>query len=127
MANDMSVHSLNAATAASRGEATSLVRKLQVIPFSQAAKDAGPNRADEKAASRPEKQDLEQSVKDLNHLVQELQRELNFSVDEASGEMVVKVVDRKTDEVVRQIPAEDVLKLRQRLEQATGALFSDKV
>jgi len=35
------------------------------------------------------------------------------------------VVDRETDEVVRQIPSEEVVRLRQRLQEAAGAIFQD--
>jgi flagellar protein FlaG len=62
-------------------------------------------------------------VSGINELVHELQRELHFAVDGQSGETVIKVVDRETEEVVRQIPSEEVLRLRQRLEEAAGVLF----
>ena len=66
---------------------------------------------------------LEAVALEFNELVHELQRELHFAVDDQSGETVIKVVDRATDEVVRQIPTEDVLRLRQRLAEMSGALF----
>lgn len=70
-----------------------------------------------------EKEPLENVVSDLNKLVRELHRELRFSVDEDSGDTVIKVIDRETDEVVRQIPSEELMRLRKRLEQAAGAIF----
>lgn len=72
---------------------------------------------------QPERSELEQTVQDLNGLVQDLQRQVRFSLDDNSGEMIVKVVDRQTDNVIRQIPSEEVLQLREKLEQATGAIF----
>ena len=68
---------------------------------------------------------LDDVVSELNNLVRELHRELQFSVDDKSGETVIKVVDRETDEVVRQIPSEDVVRLRQRLQEAAGVIFQD--
>jgi flagellar protein FlaG len=50
---------------------------------------------------------------------------LQFSVDDKSGETMIKVVDSKTDEVVRQIPSEEVVRLRQRLEDVAGVIFRD--
>jgi flagellar protein FlaG len=70
-------------------------------------------------------EELQDTVQELNTLVQKMQREVRFSVDDDSGEMVVKVVDRETEEVVRQIPSEEVVQLRQRLEEAAGAIFRD--
>ena len=66
---------------------------------------------------------LKEVVSELNNLVRDLHRELQFSIDDKSGETVIKVVDSKTDEVVRQIPSEEVVRLRQRLEDAAGAIF----
>jgi len=72
-----------------------------------------------------DEQPLNDVVSELNSLVRELHRELHFSVDDESGETIIKVVDRETDEVVRQIPSEDVVRLRQRLQEAAGAIFQD--
>ena len=75
------------------------------------------------AEAPPETARLDAVVSGINELVHELQRELHFAVDDQSGETVIKVVDRATDEVVRQIPSEEVLRLRQRLAEMSGALF----
>ena len=72
-----------------------------------------------------ESEPLEEVVSDLNNLVRELHRELQFSVDEDSGETVIKVIDKETDEIVRRIPSEEIMELRRRLQQATGVIFRD--
>jgi flagellar protein FlaG len=64
-------------------------------------------------------------VSNLNQLVRELHRELRFSVDKESGDTVIKVIDSETDEVVRQIPSEELMALRRRLEEAAGVIFQD--
>ncbi|WP_313227520.1 flagellar protein FlaG [Stutzerimonas chloritidismutans] len=60
------------------------------------------------------------SIKDFVHSIR---RDLNFDLDDASGKMVVKVTDRATGEVVRQIPTEDALRLAESLEEARSLLF----
>ena len=80
-------------------------------------------RKSERAAQEDEP--LENVVSNLNQLVRDLHRELQFSVDEDSGDTVIKVIDSKTDEVLRQIPSEEVMRLRQRLEEAAGVIFQD--
>ncbi|MGB5468356.1 MAG: flagellar protein FlaG, partial [Sedimenticolaceae bacterium] len=72
-----------------------------------------------------EAEPIEDVVSNLNDLVRNLQRELRFSVDTKSGDTIIKVVDRETDEVVRQIPSEEIVALRQRLEQSSGGFFDD--
>ncbi len=88
-----------------------------------------PRRAEDPSTSREEKPDdsIEGAVSDLNNLAQQMRRELQFSVEEESGELVVKVIDKETDEVVRQIPSEVLLELRKRMTEAAGAIFSDSV
>jgi flagellar protein FlaG len=51
--------------------------------------------------------------------------ELNFHKDE-SGKMVVRVLDRSTGKVVRQIPPENLVKVRDKLEELRGILFDGK-
>ena len=68
---------------------------------------------------------LEAVVSDLNELVRDLHRELKFSVDEDSGDTVIRVIDKETDEVVRQIPSEELMHLRKRLQEAAGVIFHD--
>ncbi len=70
---------------------------------------------------------LKKAVQDLSRGVQNLQRSLQFSIDEDSGRTVIKVVDKETQEVIRQIPEEDVLALAARLQDAqAGMLVKDE-
>ncbi len=70
---------------------------------------------------------LEHSVSQLNELVQSVQRDLHFSIDEFSGDTVIKVLDTNTAEVIRQIPSEEVLALTKNIESLKGVLFSAEV
>ncbi len=82
-----------------------------------------PSKQEEKDAATA----IEGAVSDLNSLAQQMRRELQFSIEEDSGELVVKIIDKETDEVVRQIPPEVLLELRKRMTEAAGAIFSDSV
>lgn len=70
-----------------------------------------------------EPEELDRVVSQLNDHVQNLQRQLQFSVDKESERMVVKVIDAESEEVIRQIPPEEVLTLARRLEDAREGLF----
>lgn len=88
--------------------------------------DAGGQAAVQKdKETTQEAEPIEDVVSDLNDLVRNLQRELRFSVDTKSGDTIVMVVDRTTDEVVRQIPSAEIVALRQRLEETTGGFFDE--
>ncbi len=56
-------------------------------------------------------------------LVQDIQRNLDFSVDDSSGQVVVKVIDGDSGKLVRQIPSEELLRLSERLEDMRSLLF----
>lgn len=68
-------------------------------------------------------QQLQEAVLRINDYVQNVQRSIRFSVDEVSGKDVVTVLDKQTDEVIRQIPIEEVLVFARNLaEQNDGDL-----
>jgi flagellar protein FlaG len=52
---------------------------------------------------------------------------LQFSVFEETGQTVVRVVDKDTGELVRQIPTKELLELAARLEDMMGILFDKQV
>lgn len=71
----------------------------------------------------PSSEQLDAAVSKLNDYVQNVQRTLSFSVDKDTGMTVVKVIDTQTNELVRQIPAENVLKLAADIDKQTANLF----
>jgi len=66
---------------------------------------------------------VDEAVARINDFVQVVQRDLRFSVDAATGRTVVKVVDAETDQVVRQIPADEILAIAENLQELQGVLF----
>ncbi len=75
----------------------------------------------ERAAPAGER--LDAIVEKLNDFVQQVQRELEFSIDEENGEVVVKVVDARTRDVVREIPPEEIREMRKRLNEVSEKIF----
>ena len=68
-------------------------------------------------------EELESAVTQLNVIVQSVRRELHFSIDDNSGRTVITVLDQDTDEVIRQIPSEQVLSMAENIESLKGILF----
>jgi flagellar protein FlaG len=79
------------------------------------------------SATEPKRDELEQAVTDIREFVQASQRQLDFSIDDSTGRVVVKVIATESGDVIRQIPSETALKLAQSLSQASSLLFDDKV
>ena len=92
-------------------------------PAEQAKQRQAQQAADPKA--------MEQALRQLSDFAQNFQRSLQFSVDKASGQTVVRVLDATTKEVIRQIPSEEFLaiaeRLRQQSEMGSGMLVQESV
>lgn len=82
---------------------------LKIDSKSQPVDSPVKNTVDAKAAK--ESGDLKQAVSQLNDHVQNMQRDLQFSIDIESGNIVVKIIDAKNEKVIRQMPTEEALKL----------------
>ena len=78
---------------------------------------------EENVVSRAE--ELKTAVAELNEGVQNIQRNLLFSVDEESGREVVSVLDASSKEVIKQFPTEEALILARSMAEQIDA--NDKV
>ncbi|HUL13931.1 MAG TPA: flagellar protein FlaG [Methylococcaceae bacterium] len=74
----------------------------------------------------PDKKDVACAVKNMNDFLQRVRRTLQFSMDEDSGKIVVQIKDQETDQVIRQIPPEFMLKLAEQMDKFKGLLFAEK-
>ncbi|MFK8333111.1 flagellar protein FlaG [Pseudomonas sp. BJa5] len=79
------------------------------------------------AVEEPQRDDLVKAVRDIREFVQASQRKLDFSIDDSTGRVVVKVIATESGDVIRQMPSETALKLAQSLSEAGSLLFNDKV
>lgn len=69
------------------------------------------------------------AAKEANSMLQAVNRNLEFKVDDSTNKVVVKIVDSKSGEVVRQIPSEEVMafiKRMQELEGNQGSVYQDR-
>jgi flagellar protein FlaG len=78
-------------------------------------------------AQREQAKELQEKVAQLNDHMQNLNRNLQFRVDEESGDTVVTVIDSETKELVRQIPSQEVLDVKHAIEKYRGILLEAKV
>lgn len=60
-------------------------------------------------ATTPTRERLTDTVSYLNQFLRRFDTALQFDVDDQYGEMVVRIVDRESKEVIRQIPSEETL------------------
>ena len=83
-------------------------------PVEQALASEGNNSARQQA--------IEQAVKNVNDFVKPINNSLSFKLDQDTGQTVIKVVDLSTQEVIRQIPSEEMLAIAKALDTMKGLL-----
>lgn len=59
--------------------------------------------------------ELDEAVETVRNVVADLQRQLQFSVDEDSGRTIITVIDRESGKIIRQIPPEELLQIAERV------------
>jgi flagellar protein FlaG len=74
-----------------------------------------------------EMQEIESVVSNISDYVQTIRRELQLTVDDDSGSTVVNVFNKETDELIRQIPSEDFLKLAKKITNYKSTLLDVNV
>lgn len=78
-------------------------------------------------AKQDQRQNLQSSIDALNEFIKPQNTSLEFSIDDESGTVVVKVTDRETKEVIKQFPSEEALELAKALDKLKGLLVQQKV
>ncbi len=94
----------------------------QVVPTT--SENIQAERAKAKELAKQAAQNIEvvrEAAKDLNEFAQKIQTNLSFSVDEASGRSVITVFDTQTGEVIRQIPAKEILAVANLIRESTAS------
>jgi flagellar protein FlaG len=89
----------------------------------EASRPASPKPATPK---RQAKVDVHEAMQQLESAAANYNVNLNFSVDKATGRTVIRVIDASTNEVLRQLPPEEILDLAASMEAIAGRLLSIK-
>lgn len=71
----------------------------------------------------PSRDDVSAALKKINDSMTASSQSLEFSIDDDSKDIVVKVIDQNTKEVVRQIPSKEALEIAKSLDKMRGLLI----
>jgi flagellar protein FlaG len=77
------------------------------------------------AKERPQIQSTQAKAQDIVRMGSAFNKKLQFVVDHSSNEVLVKVIDKDTDKVIKVIPPEELQRLHRSLKEAIGLLFSE--
>ena len=70
---------------------------------------------------------IKNSVENLNKKLELLNSQLKVETDKETGIQVIKIIDKETKEVIRQLPPEVMLKIAKYLDEVAGLLYNEKV
>ena len=105
------------------------VDKLQSVQKNVENTQAKENKA---SASQKDKQqmsteEVKEVVESFQEMSETIQTKLSFSVDEENNEIVVKIFDKESEELIRQFPSDEMLSLQDKMSDLAGFLFDQKV
>ena len=89
---------------------------------SQQPRDAGPGEKD----SKPDRKTLKETVEKLNKIAEGLGHRLAFGLYDVTDEFYSKVIDRRTNKILKLLPAREVLEFHRKLQETIGAILDEK-
>jgi flagellar protein FlaG len=112
MSMDFSIKPVSPNAPAPDADVLAIERK-KASPGAEAKRDMHPKEVDRAAT-------------EVQILLKRLNTELRLEVRKDSRDVVVKIVDPETRTVIRQIPSEEILSIRERMSELAGVLFKTK-
>ncbi len=79
------------------------------------------------ADSEQLKNKIARAVEYFEKFARDFQFDLQFSVDDNSKSIVIKVLEKGTHRIIKQIPPDEILRLRQRISDLLGALYDSRM
>jgi len=83
---------------------------------------ARPVRADA-ATTPPSRDDVSAAVSKLNEAMLSSSQSLKFEIDDDTRQVVVKIIDQSTQEILRQMPTEEALHMAKSIDKLQGLLI----
>ncbi|NMG76393.1 flagellar protein FlaG [Aromatoleum diolicum] len=77
-------------------------------------------------AATPGNEEILKALDEVREAVKPVAQSLHFSLDQDTGRTVIKVMDTETNEMIRQIPSEDILKIAQAIDKLQGLLIKQE-
>ena len=115
-----------ATAASSTSNSNAANNNKDALESTGAATPVDSSRAIERNSEAPALEKVKQAVQNINKSLQSMSRDLEFSVDSDSNRTIVKVVDSKTKEVIRQIPSQEALEISKALDTVRGLLIKQQ-
>jgi flagellar protein FlaG len=76
---------------------------------------------------KPSAEEIHRDVEAINAQLESMNMSIQFSVDKGSKDVVIKIVDKNSGEVIRQIPSAEMLRLRENMTEMVGLIVKETV
>ena len=119
----MSIQSINSAAMSMQATSAASTQGTQTPRSDNLTPNAKPQ---EQAQRVPSAGELQKALEEVEKAVAPMAQSLAFSLDKDSGKTVVKVMDTETNEVIRQIPTEEVLAISKAVDKLKGLLIKQQ-
>lgn len=114
--------------------ATTDVRQVSNVNVVNSANSVSTVEHAQPSSETNEKAEVKNQIEELQQFNQNIDRSLQFKVDDELGVTIVRVVDKETDELIRQFPPEELINLSRRLKELneqnltkSGVLLEERV
>jgi len=124
MSQSMGVMPAPSATSDQVAKQAPVVTDSQVVSKVVTAAEAKPSNINQ--VTQPTREVVAKAAEQIQSFVQSMGRNLNFSIDQTTGYHVVRVVNPETNETVRQLPSEELLRIAQSMKQLNSALVNQR-
>jgi flagellar protein FlaG len=106
--------------------------KMIRLILNQSAKNSKANIIEEKVLTKEDLKkrypELEETIRDLNKIAESdptLNRRVRLSVNKDIDRIIISIVDRNTDRVIKEIPCKELQDLAVHLKKAIGILYDN--
>lgn len=115
----MSIQAISSTLPQSSPEISAATREAKAVMPAQGAVPA--------ANSAPVSlEHLKDAIRSVQEYIRPFNSDLEFSVNDETRQVVVKVIDRETKELIRQIPSEEMLAIAKALDSIKGLFIKQQ-
>lgn len=91
------------------------------------AASSAPGTRAKAAPELPSRDEILKAANGVGQALANLNHGIRFQIDESTHRIITQIIDRQTNEVIRQIPAQEIVEMAHRLRQYMGVLLNLKV
>lgn len=79
------------------------------------------------ASDQMTSRDVKEVLESFQEISKTIQTKLNFTIHEENNEIIIKVIDKESNELIRQFPSDEMLNLQDKMRDMAGFLFNANV